>query len=170
VAHEAADSVLRDSVGHAHHAGDLLQQVKARLKHGEFGPWMEANCPFKPATARLYMKIAAEWDLQRVGNLSLREVARRLYAPDQEEAGSDHRETVEPLGRITHDYVTALKCCLIAIPRAHKYPDRQAVHADKFSVITPTLPTPSASWKRPSRGRPPHEDDLSPRHLAERNE
>jgi len=31
--------------------------VKQTLAHGEFGPWVEANCSFKEARARDYMRV-----------------------------------------------------------------------------------------------------------------
>ena len=39
--------------------GKMLLAVKANLKHGEFGPWVEANCAFTPRMAQMYLKVWA---------------------------------------------------------------------------------------------------------------
>ena len=61
-AHEAAETSMRESLRHARHAGELLIEVKSRLKHGEFGPWIKAHCGFGWRTANLYQKVARDWD------------------------------------------------------------------------------------------------------------
>lgn len=42
-------------------AGDLLIQVKAQLPHGQFIPWIEANCKFTRQHANHLMLIARNW-------------------------------------------------------------------------------------------------------------
>src|SRR6185437_8547319 len=128
-AHAAVESAAQESLKKAHHAGKGLLVVKERVGHGNFEPWLKANCPFSPSTARLYMKIAGEVDLERVGDLSLREVAKRLYASDKDEAESTEPGSPEPVGRITKDYETELIRCLRAIHRAQQYPERLAKNA-----------------------------------------
>lgn len=38
--------------------GGMLIEVKQKLAHGEFMPWVEVNCSFKEARARDYMRVA----------------------------------------------------------------------------------------------------------------
>ena len=45
--HEAAQTSARQAVAHAIRAGELLAQAKTQLPHGEFGPWLAANSPFR---------------------------------------------------------------------------------------------------------------------------
>lgn len=82
-AHRAADASARDSVQHAITAGRLLIEVKARLPHGEFLPWLKANCSdVNQRTAQRYVQVAKNWDAwddQRrhaVSRLSLRNVLK----------------------------------------------------------------------------------------------
>lgn len=50
--HDHAVSVVK----HAVRCGELLLKKKAQLKHGEFQPWIEANCEFSYKAAAKYMK------------------------------------------------------------------------------------------------------------------
>lgn len=42
--------------------GKALTEQKAAMKHGEFGPWIEANLPITKQMARKYMKVYAHRD------------------------------------------------------------------------------------------------------------
>jgi phage N-6-adenine-methyltransferase len=59
---EAVDGALGKAVQHAINAGKLLIEARRRLKiqHGEWGPWLEANCPLSERTAQEYMRLARE--------------------------------------------------------------------------------------------------------------
>lgn len=48
-------------VRHAKAAGEYLQQVKDRLKHGEFTTWVQTHVRFSQRTANVYMYIAEHW-------------------------------------------------------------------------------------------------------------
>lgn len=56
---EAAEASLRDALGHALRAGELLIEAKGKVKHGEWLRWLEANFPGSERTAQGYMKLAA---------------------------------------------------------------------------------------------------------------
>src|SRR5690348_17160883 len=43
---------------HAIECGRLLNEMKAKLSHGDFGDWIKKNCTFKRSMAALYMKAA----------------------------------------------------------------------------------------------------------------
>lgn len=58
--HQLAKQSAELAVQHAVRCGQLLADVKAALRHGEFGPWIEANCEFKYSTAVRYMKAAKQ--------------------------------------------------------------------------------------------------------------
>jgi hypothetical protein len=81
--HRAADGSAREAVQHAITAGRLLLEVKGRLPHGDFQPWLKQNCAdVTLRTAQRYMQIAKHWekwdDQKRhaVSRLSLRNVLR----------------------------------------------------------------------------------------------
>jgi hypothetical protein len=57
-AHHAAMGHTADAVAYAMQAGALLVQAKQKLSHGEFGPWLEANCEVSARQARRYMAAA----------------------------------------------------------------------------------------------------------------
>lgn len=60
--HRAAFGKAREALEHARRAGELLLQVKAEAGHGEWLPWVEANCKFSERTAQGYMRLASQWD------------------------------------------------------------------------------------------------------------
>jgi hypothetical protein len=51
----------RNILQHANKIGAALVIIKERLQHGEFQPWMKANCDLSPTTWRLYMRVALNW-------------------------------------------------------------------------------------------------------------
>jgi len=57
-AHANAVRHAGTAIDFAKHAGELLLQVKAELKHGEFIPWLAANCDVSDRQARRYMAAA----------------------------------------------------------------------------------------------------------------
>jgi hypothetical protein len=80
---EAATSALE----HARAAGLLLIEAKAKVAHGGWLPWLQANVPFGERTAQNYMRLAREWpklaeaNPQRAAGLSYREAVKLLEAP-----------------------------------------------------------------------------------------
>lgn len=87
--HDAAEYDMRNCVMHARRAGVKLIEVKNRLEHGAFMPWVKTHCEFSQSTANLYMKIAKRWDVlgnsQQVANLTLRQACELLYMDPAEE-------------------------------------------------------------------------------------
>lgn len=55
--HNSIVSALRRSVENAIEIGQLLEQKKEELPHGEFLPWIERYLPFSEWTARNYMRV-----------------------------------------------------------------------------------------------------------------
>jgi hypothetical protein len=87
--HEAAGYRFRESLNHARAAGVRLLEVKSRLAHGEYMPWVKAHCGFSQSTANLYAKLAKGWgalgNSQQVANLSLRDASALLYMDPTDE-------------------------------------------------------------------------------------
>jgi hypothetical protein len=62
--HAAVTAATQSGLGHAVRAGELLVEVKRGLKHGQWGPWLAANCPkISARTARAYMQVASNRQL-----------------------------------------------------------------------------------------------------------
>jgi len=55
--HRAARTCVDTAVDHAVRCGELLIEQKGRLQHGEFQPWIEANCAFSYKQAARYMQV-----------------------------------------------------------------------------------------------------------------
>lgn len=61
-AHKAFLATAASALEYAKQAGELLSEAKAQLPHGEWLPWLEAQCPSISArVAQGYMRIAREW-------------------------------------------------------------------------------------------------------------
>jgi hypothetical protein len=81
--HEAAGAAIKRGVQHAMAAGDLLNEAKAQLKHGQWLPWLKGNCAIPSRTARLYMTLARgrtiiEAQIGNVANFTMRDAAALL--------------------------------------------------------------------------------------------
>ena len=60
-AYEAVASAQKGTLEYAIKTGELLQEAKNKVKHGEWSKWLELNCPNIPArTATDYMKLAEQ--------------------------------------------------------------------------------------------------------------
>jgi hypothetical protein len=91
-AHHQCESAVRSAVMHAVRAGELLTQAKRRLPHGNWLPWLKANCPFAERTAQAYMKLARDLPkldaakAQRVADLPVRDAIKLLSAGTEVDA------------------------------------------------------------------------------------
>jgi Protein of unknown function (DUF3102) len=56
--HAAVGQALQSALAHAIACGELLIEAKRQVKHGEWRPWIEANCKVPARTARHYMALA----------------------------------------------------------------------------------------------------------------
>ena len=57
ILHKNIEGKLKSTVHDAIMAGEILTNVKEKLAHGEFLPWIEKNCIFKQTTAYNYMGV-----------------------------------------------------------------------------------------------------------------
>jgi hypothetical protein len=113
-------NVYKLGIEYAMDAGDLLIEAKDKLVHGQWGPWLEANCEMSARTARRYMLLASNRDtieakMATVANLNLtvRGAVKLLAAPADEDdapgAGEQERERAviaEALPLILHQIIT----------------------------------------------------------------
>lgn len=89
IEHEAACRAMRSGLEHARRAGALLNQAKAAVPHGQWLPWLAANCPdISLRVAQMYMRVAARWpelearaNTKRVSHLSIRDAVALLAEP-----------------------------------------------------------------------------------------
>jgi Protein of unknown function (DUF3102) len=87
-----AEEDFQSAVGHAIRAGQLLIEAKAQVRHGEWLPWLQANCPLGEREARNYMRLAR--NRQRVADLpSVRHAVAGLTQPKAVPALPDGRST-----------------------------------------------------------------------------
>lgn len=96
-AHKEIVAAERTSLQHAITAGSTLRACKDSVEHGEWGEWLDKNCPdISEETARLYMRLAdpknadrleaaAEQNGSAVADLSVRGAAKVLAKKQTEE-------------------------------------------------------------------------------------
>ncbi len=60
--HGEVGAALTRGIVHAITAGELLIEAKAKLKHGQWEPWLAENCAIPARTARHYMRLAKHKD------------------------------------------------------------------------------------------------------------
>jgi hypothetical protein len=78
---------VQRGVDHAIAAGELLLEAKAKVPHGRWLPWLEANCTIPERTAQLYMRIARERAAieaksATVADLTIRGAVALISSPD----------------------------------------------------------------------------------------
>lgn len=76
----------RTSLSHARRCGELLNDAKAKVKHGEWEAWLKENCHLSVRTAQLYMRLANKGDelaakAQSIADLTIAEAADLLSTP-----------------------------------------------------------------------------------------
>ena len=82
--HQAYLATARKALEHALDAGATLHEVKTGLPHGEWLPWLKANCPrISERSAQRYIRLAKNRDRlseksATVADLTLREAERVL--------------------------------------------------------------------------------------------
>ena len=59
--HQQAEDSAKKAISHALAAGRLLVEAKSQVKHGEWLPWLKANCDVSDRQAQRYMKLADNW-------------------------------------------------------------------------------------------------------------
>ena len=100
VEHDAAERTARRAIEHARSAGENLLMAKAQVEHGQWLPWLSANCPALSArTARAYMQLSRNWGMLETktadsANLSIDAALKLLNTPDPE---TDISELLPPL-------------------------------------------------------------------------
>ena len=60
VEHERARGAFTKGFEHAMRAGELLLTAREAVPHGQWLPWLGANCDIPARTAQLYMRVARE--------------------------------------------------------------------------------------------------------------
>jgi len=98
---------VRATIAHAYRTGVLLLEVKRRVGHGAYGPWISANCPFDRRTAQRYTRLVRHWhvfaakatDLSR---LTFEQAMDMLTIPDRDEFACERLFHESPLSVTRH--------------------------------------------------------------------
>jgi hypothetical protein len=113
---------LRTTFIRAVEIGELLEQAKDRVGHGNFEAWLSSHCQLSFSTARRYMKLAedrpkieeqlkletASGKSVKLTDLNLSSARRLLAAPPKKQEGSG-KPTTEKYKTIENDLITCLK-------------------------------------------------------------
>jgi hypothetical protein len=132
--HDLFIELMRSGLTHAIQAGELLIQVKSQLKHGEWLPWLAANCHFSERTAQNYLRCAEnKTELlaksATVADLSYRD-ALALLTP-----GAVEKTETELLSAPTHAYISEIDQ---KVKQASTLEEIKKVHSD-FRKIEKSL-------------------------------
>jgi hypothetical protein len=107
--HVAVGRALGSALTHAIACGELLIEAKRQVKHGEWRPWIEANCNVPARTARHYMALARRKKRLTDQNgkvlpLSVHDAMERLKelrgAPHPWPYGEEDKSELPSLGRV----------------------------------------------------------------------
>lgn len=91
--HQGIEANLQQTVQDAIRAGEILSHVKAQKSHGEFLPWLKANCSFSPDTAERYRKLHAHHNkIRSVRNLQ--EAYKQVETIEKQEKQSEYKRAM----------------------------------------------------------------------------
>ena len=108
-AYEAVASAQKGTLEYAIKTGELLQEAKNKVKHGEWSKWLELNCPNIPArTATDYMKLAEQQariapNRQRAADLSIRGALRAIKPQPEPKTRQKPKKSKPDLEGLLHD-------------------------------------------------------------------
>ena len=148
--------------------GELLIHQKAKLRHGEFKPWIEANCEFSYLSAAVYMK-AAE---QKCRGLHFSSLAQALSYANEKPAPPVPPPTLEPEPDITAIAVAAVGLTPESYAQAKAVVEANEEDPDRFSDIVHQMDTTGdigAAYNEMCR-RKGHSTTPAPDHEAEQND
>jgi hypothetical protein len=96
--HRAVAGALKSALAHAIAAGELLWQAREQLPHGEWLPWLKANCSIPERTVRHYLRLTKSREALtdengNVADLTVRE-AVKLIARTVDEADGPHESAL----------------------------------------------------------------------------
>ncbi len=131
-AHRACEQAARSTLEHAYRTGELLIEAKATLRHGEWLPWLEANCEVSDRQARTYMRLARELPKSEVGSdLSLKGALRAIEAPEPERQ-AEGEERAQRLGELEEGIERAIEVgeALLAIRDRRLYRESHRTFED----------------------------------------
>jgi hypothetical protein len=142
--HDAATVSMKAGVLHAIQAGALLIEAKEKLEHGQWLPWLKANCEISERTAQQYMRLARHRDeidtkSAEHADLPVSRALRLLAKPVDLEPGSWEWAEAQLDGpfsesdaesndirwlntKLLHQIETPA-CASMLIGMAHEYPD-----------------------------------------------
>ena len=101
--HDSAQQAAMTAVQYAAKCGEKLIQAKAACAHGEWLPWLEANCKVNRNQASKYMRLSKEMpelsnDKSTYNFTGIEAAIAYLSAPDEVKAQVD--ESAKPVGGI----------------------------------------------------------------------
>lgn len=91
--HRLARTSAQNAIEHAIRCGELLALKKHELRHGEFKPWIAANCEFSYESAKKYMQVSRE---AQKGNALPFSSLREALGYDKRDEGKEEAPTEEP--------------------------------------------------------------------------
>lgn len=92
--HKGIEANLQRTVQDAVRAGEILTRVKSEKGHGEFLPWLKANCSFSPDTGERYRKLYAYHSkIRSVRNLQ--EAYRQIETIEKQENQTERQRAME---------------------------------------------------------------------------
>ena len=110
--HAEVENTLRAGLAHALHCGELLIAAKKLVPHGEWLPWLAANCTASERTAQAYIRLAShraeleEKSATRCGfeDLSFRQGLKLLAEPTKESWARPDSQYIPTAGHLLCGY------------------------------------------------------------------
>ena len=154
--HQAAERTARTALDHARAAGEKLLLAKAQVEHGQWLPWLAANCPAVAVrTAQAYMRLAGNWGTLEakyatVAYLPINDALKLLNAPepDSDLLTGDLLSADDPATPDPADVIEAQQRHILALERridAQNLLETPVASVASVTALPATLPAPVVS-------------------------
>jgi Protein of unknown function (DUF3102) len=148
--YEATRTNIRHALASALRAGELLIAAKARLRHGEWLPWLRDHCDMSERSAQAFMRVGRnreeiESNPQTTADLTLDAALQLLAKPKPTAARADEGSTNEPSDRAADLAAAAvrIRALMVGVPVAEE------PHAVQVEISEPAAEAEPPAAKRP---------------------
>lgn len=116
--HALAEQYASLAIHRAKRAGELMNKAKLQVPHGQWLPWLSANCPtIATRTAQAYMRLDREWGTLEskcatVAHLTVNDALKLLADTKLDTLTADEKRELERSERVINESLSALESCM----------------------------------------------------------
>jgi DNA N-6-adenine-methyltransferase (Dam)/Protein of unknown function (DUF3102) len=138
--HQHAQHAVQSAFEHARQAGERLAEAKAMLGHGQWLPWLRANCGLSARTAQSYMQLAKGLpNTQTSAHLTSVSKALELVRAKPDPVRYYHEDVPQPETVTVQYWERETVLPAVVVPRYVEAEEEEAHHSRGVRMIEPPL-------------------------------